>query len=144
MLLLTITISFGGLAAAIDYKKPTPVMGWNSYNHYGCSPDQTIMETNAKGLVDLGLSNLGYQYVTTDCGWNADSRSSSGELQWNSTLFPDGGVALGEYIHGLGLKFGVYSGGGYYQCGSTDLPASLGLYLAPNSPAPNRLARFRK
>jgi hypothetical protein len=29
-------------------------------------------------------------------------------------------------LHGLGLRFGVYSGGGYYQCGSTDLPASVG------------------
>ncbi|CAN8102667.1 unnamed protein product [Discula destructiva] len=33
---------------------------------------------------------------------------------------------LGAYIHNLGLKFGVYSGAGHFQCGSTDQPASLG------------------
>ncbi|KAI1774167.1 carbohydrate-binding module family 35 protein [Hypoxylon cercidicola] len=108
------------------YKSKTPPMGWNSYNYYNCYPSEEIMKTNAQGLVDLGLADLGYVYVTTDCGWMARDRDSEDRLQWNSALFPSGGPALGEYIHGLGLKFGLYSGAGYYQCGSTDLPASLG------------------
>lgn len=128
VLLLILVISFGGLAAAIDYQISTPVMGWNNYNYYHTSPNQTIIETNAKGLVDLGLSSLGYVYVTTDSGWSAESRSSSGELQWNLDVFPDGGVALGDYIHGLGLKFGIYSDAGYFMCSSDTLPASLGSY----------------
>ncbi|XXG99926.1 centromere/microtubule-binding protein cbf5 [Hypoxylon texense] len=111
------------------YKSETPPMGWNSYNYYNCYPSEEIMKTNAQGLVDLGLADLGYVYVTTDCGWMSRDRDSEGRLQWNSTLFPSGGPALGEYIHGLGLKFGLYSGAGYYQCGSTDLPASLGMAL---------------
>lgn len=111
------------------YKSATPPMGWNSYNYYNCYPSEEIMKTNAQGLVDLGLADLGYVYVTTDCGWMARDRDSEGRLQWNSALFPSGGPALGEYIHGLGLKFGLYSGAGYYQCGSTDLPASLGMEL---------------
>ncbi|KPM44124.1 putative alpha-galactosidase D [Neonectria ditissima] len=111
---------------ATTVRSPTPPMGWNSYNSYSCSPSEEIIKKNAQGLVDTGLADLGYLSVTVDCGWPAKDRSSEGELQWNEELFPSGGKALGEYIHDLGLKFGLYSGAGYLQCGSTDLPASLG------------------
>jgi alpha-galactosidase len=112
---------------ALDIHLPTPQLGWNSYNHYGCVPTEEIMKSNAQGLVDHGLAALGYVYVTPDCGWMTGERDpSTGELVWNATLFPSGGLALGDYIHGLGLKFGVYSGGGYYQCDSVLRPASLG------------------
>ncbi|KAK9780819.1 putative Alpha-galactosidase [Seiridium cardinale] len=113
-------------AYAVNSRTSTPPMGWNSYNHYGCSPSEEIIKTNAQGLVDLGLADVGYTYVTTDCGWPARDRDADGRMKFNETLFPSGGKALGEFIHGLGLKFGLYSGGGYLQCGSTDLPASLG------------------
>jgi alpha-galactosidase len=101
-------------------------MGWNSYNRYGCSPNESIIELNAQGLVDLGFADLGYDIVTVDCGWPSNVRTPDGKLQWNETLFPAGPEALGEFIHGLGLKFGLYSGAGYLQCGSYDIPASLG------------------
>jgi alpha-galactosidase len=114
------------LGQAVNVRTSTPPMGWNSYNAYSCSPSETIMKTNAQGLVDLGLADLGYTLVTTDCGWPAEDRDSEGRMQWNADLFPSGGEALGEFIHGLGLDFGLYSGAGYLQCGSTDLPASLG------------------
>jgi alpha-galactosidase len=115
------------VATAVNVKSSTPLMGWNSYNYYSCNPSEAIMKSNAQGLVTLGLDKIGYTYVTTDCGWNANYRDSSGKLVWNPATFPSGGgAALGQYIQGLGLKFGVYSGGGYYQCGSTAEPASLG------------------
>lgn len=107
-------------------RSPTPPMGWNSYNRYNCHPNEDIIRKNAQGLKDLGFSELGYNIVTVDCGWPAKDRDSQGRLQWNPDLFPSGPVALGEFIHGLGLQFGLYSGAGYLQCGSTDLPASLG------------------
>ncbi|KAK7734293.1 hypothetical protein SLS53_007943 [Cytospora paraplurivora] len=114
------------IVSATTVRTSTPVLGWNSYNYYSCYPNETIIKDNAAGLVSLGFHNAGYTYVTTDCGWTANYRDSSGRLVWNSTTFPSGGPALGDYLHDLGLKFGVYSGAGYYQCGSTDQPASLG------------------
>lgn len=102
-------------------------MGWNSYNYYGCSPSETIIKTNAAGLVTLGLHDAGYDFVTPDCGWSATYRdATTGQLVWNPDLFPSGGDNLSDYVHALGLKFGMYSGAGHYQCGSTDQPASLG------------------
>lgn len=121
--LLSLTSS---LVSASTVRTSTPVMGWNSYNYYNCYPNETIMKENAAGLVDLGFQKAGYTYVTTDCGWNANYRDSSGQLVWNSTIFPSGGLTLGDYIHSLDLKFGVYSGAGHFQCGSTDQPGSLG------------------
>ena len=103
----------------------TPPMGWNSYNHYSCFPNQSIIESNAKALVDLGLADLGYTYVTTDCGWTIPDRTPNGTLTWNETLFPDGFPAMGEYIHSLGLGFGVYSDSGVQMC-MTGLPNQTG------------------
>ena len=121
-----LALSMGSLALAKNFRYPTPPMGWNSYNYYACEPTEEIIQHNAQGLIDTGLAALGYKIVTTDCGWNAEDRDEQGRLQWNTTLFPSGGKALGEFIHGLGLDFGLYSGAGYKQCGSEVLPASLG------------------
>ncbi|KAL6710295.1 hypothetical protein ACN47E_009241 [Coniothyrium glycines] len=107
-------------------RSPTPPMGWNSYNTWSCSPSEDKIKQSAEGLIELGLDEAGYNFVTIDCGWPSRDRDAEGRLQWNATLFPSGGKALGEYLHGLGLDFGLYSGAGYLQCGSTDLPASLG------------------
>ncbi|PNH46313.1 hypothetical protein VD0004_g1771 [Verticillium dahliae] len=115
-----------GLGEAQTVKSPTPPMGWNSYNRYNCFPNEAIIRQNAQGLVDLGFAGLGYDIVTVDCGWPSRDRDAQGRLQWNETLFPSGPVELGDFIHGLGLQFGLYSGAGYLQCGSSDIPASLG------------------
>ena len=74
----------------------TPPMGWNSYNHYNCAPNQSIIHSNAEALVTLGLADLGYTYVTTDCGWTIPHRTIDNKLTWNETLFPAGFPALGQ------------------------------------------------
>ncbi|GAB1208303.1 hypothetical protein APSETT445_007047 [Aspergillus pseudonomiae] len=96
----------------------TPQMGWNTYNHYSCSPNESIVRSNAQALVDLGLASLGYRYVTTDCGWTVADRLPDGSLTWNETLFPEGFPALGKYLHDLDLLFGVYGDSGIKLCGS--------------------------
>ena len=63
---------------------------WNSYNHYSCSPNETIIHSNAQALVDLGLQSAGYHFVTVDCGWSLPNRTSSGLLTWNPAYFPSG------------------------------------------------------
>ncbi|KAF4628248.1 hypothetical protein G7Y89_g9903 [Cudoniella acicularis] len=103
----------------------TPLMGWNSYNHYSCYPNETIIHSNAQALVNLGLKEKGYEYITVDCGWTLPDRLANGTLTWNPALFPSGYFALGQFIHGLGLKFGVYSDGGIQMC-MTGSPAQNG------------------
>lgn len=122
---MLLTLLLAAPISAKNVRSPTPPMGWNTYNAYNCNPSEENVKLSAQGLVDLGLRDLGYTIVTPDCGWNQRTRDDQGRLQWNETLFPSGGKALGDYLHGLDLKFGLYSGAGYLQCGSTDLPASL-------------------
>ncbi|KAL2753019.1 carbohydrate-binding module family 35 protein [Sodiomyces alcalophilus JCM 7366] len=124
--LLPLLAALASQTQATTVRSPTPPMGWNSYNTYNCLPTEDDIKSNAEAIVRLGLADLGYSSVTTDCGWMTTERGADGRLQWNETLFPSGGKALGDAIHELGLEFGLYSGAGYYQCGSTDLPASLG------------------
>ena len=44
-----------------------------------------------------------------DC-WEAPNRTAAGRLAEDPTRFPSGLKALGDYIHGLGLKFGIVRG----------------------------------
>ncbi|CAI7658732.1 unnamed protein product [Penicillium manginii] len=99
---------------------------WNTYNHYSCSPNETIVKSNAKALVDLGLDKLGYRYVTIDCGWTIPDRVN-GSLTWNATNFPSGFPAIGQYIHDLGLLFGVYEDAGIRSC-QTDIEQAGSLF----------------
>jgi hypothetical protein len=63
-----------------------------------------------------GFKEAGYQYVNIDDCWLNKSRDASGRLQPDSTRFPHGMKALGDYIHGKGLKFGIYEDIGTKTC----------------------------
>ncbi|KAJ6582781.1 glycoside hydrolase superfamily, partial [Mycena sp. CBHHK59/15] len=54
-------------------------------------------------------------------GWNPYNAFSCSATEANyhaaaQSLLPSGVPALANFLHGLGLKFGVYSDGGYYSC----------------------------
>ncbi|THU44865.1 hypothetical protein C4D60_Mb02t11870 [Musa balbisiana] len=126
----------------------TPPMGWNSWNHFQCNiNEQTIRET-ADALVNTGLANLGYRYVnivvkwfnlltrfpvvvvvvseslSDDC-WAELNRDSQGNFVPKKSTFPSGIKALADYVHGKGLKLGIYSDAGTLTCSKT-MPGSLG------------------
>jgi alpha-galactosidase len=58
-------------------------------------------------FVSSGMQAVGYQYVNLDDCW-MDGRDASGKLRWNATKFPGGIPALADYVHGKGLKLGIY------------------------------------
>jgi len=86
----------------------TPPMGWNSWNTFGCNISETLIRQMADAIVSSGLRDAGYQYVVVDDCWFNPNRDSSGNLQGDPTRFPSGMKALGDYLHGKGLKFGIY------------------------------------
>lgn len=63
--------------------------------------------------------------MTVDCGWTLPTRTSSGTMTWNTARFPSGYPALGTFLHGLNLGFGVYADGGTQTCMTGD-PAQIG------------------
>lgn len=107
----------------------TPPMGWNSYDYY----DTTVTERDIKANADYMAANLkqhGWEYIVVDIEWYAHNAGSRRE-EWQyipfeevemdeySRLLPDparfpsaaggkGFAPLAEYVHNLGLKFGIH------------------------------------
>jgi alpha-galactosidase len=94
----------GGMPAALG---ATPPMGWNSWNTFQCNMTETLIKQIADTIVSSGMQAAGYQYVNLDDCW-MDGRDSSGNIRWNTTKFPSGIPALADYVHGKGLKLGIY------------------------------------
>jgi alpha-galactosidase len=86
----------------------TPPMGWNSWNTFGCNINEALIRGMADSIVSSGLRDLGYEYVVVDDCWFNPNRDGSGNLQGDPSRFPSGMKALGDYLHGKGLKFGIY------------------------------------
>jgi alpha-galactosidase len=93
----------------------TPPMGWNSWNHYHCNLNETLIKQTADAFISKGLNKAGYVYVNLDDCWQI-SRASDGTIQWDTTKFPNGIPSLAEYIHNLTLKFGLYTDRGTKTC----------------------------
>lgn len=102
-----------------------PPMGYNTWNDLGC---KDMSEENVKAVADImvssGLKDAGYEYLNLDDCWMAPNRDADGKLIGDLDRFPSGMKALGDYIHGRGLKFGIYTDRGDQTC--QNLPASLG------------------
>lgn len=111
-----------------DFAK-TPPMGWNSYDYY----DTGINEEQVKANADYMAANLkeyGWEYVVVDIQWYANDAGTMrdrfqyipfgdlemdnfGRLQPSPSRFPSsaggkGFAPLADYVHSLGLKFGIH------------------------------------
>src|SRR5216684_6101041 len=101
----------------------TPPMGWNSWNKFACNVSEEMIKGMADAMVKSGMKDAGYQYVNIDDCWQV-SRDSNGNIVADPQRFPHGMKAVGDYIHSLGLKFGVYSDAGSKTCAGR--PGGLG------------------
>ncbi|MFD9124994.1 glycoside hydrolase family 27 protein, partial [Kitasatospora sp. NPDC059571] len=94
--------------AAAGSPAPTPPLGWNSWNSFGCGVDESKVRQAADAMVSSGMKDAGYRYVIVDDCWFDPQRDGAGNLRADPTKFPGGMKALGDYIHNKGLKFGLY------------------------------------
>jgi alpha-galactosidase len=111
------------VAAAPVVSLTSPPMGWNSWNRFGCSIDESLIRATADAIVANNLDDLGYRYVNIDDCWMASTRDAQGRLQAHPTRFPSGIRALADYVHARGLKLGIYESAGTATC--QGLPGSL-------------------
>jgi alpha-galactosidase len=93
----------------------TPPMGWNSWNKFGCNVSDKLIREMADAMVSSGMQAAGYQYVNIDDCWQV-SRDASGTIVADPTRFPAGMQALADYVHGKGLKLGLYTDAGTGTC----------------------------
>ncbi len=101
----------------------TPPMGWNSWNPFGKNVSEAVIRETADAMVASGLNEVGFSYIVIDDFWHG-GRDSKGMLFPDAKRFPSGMKAVADYVHGKGLKFGIYSDAGTKTCGS--MPGSFG------------------
>lgn len=109
-------------AAAI----PLPPMGWSSWNSFSNTVDSQVIVDQAKAMISTGMHKAGYQYINIDEGWWLGQRDGQGNIVVDPKAWP--ALAQGEragdmsnivrYIHGLGLKAGIYTDAGRDGCGT--------------------------
>lgn len=104
---------------------PTPPMGWNSWDCYGAAVTEAEIRGNADYMAQH-LKEYGWEYIVVDIQWSEPGAVSSQyrpfvrlETDEYSRLIPaenrfpsaSGGRGfkpLADYVHGLGLKFGIH------------------------------------
>ncbi len=104
----------------------TPPMGWNSWNCFAGEVSAEKVKRAAEVMVKSGLVNHGWNYVNIDDFWQNHRDSKDPSLQGKlrdeaGNIVPNkrfGDMkALADYVHGLGLKIGLYSSPGPWTCG---------------------------
>ena len=91
----------------------TPPMGWNSWNKFHGRVDDASVRGIADAMASNGMKDAGYVYVNIDDTWEGE-RDAQGNITSNKK-FPDM-KALADYVHGKGLKLGIYSSPGPNTC----------------------------
>jgi alpha-galactosidase len=103
----------------------TPPMGWNSWDSYGRTLNEESIKATAQWIA-RNLKRYGWEYVVVDEGWYLSNLSASGnddhprfEIDAYGRYvpvlarFPSAGKdptfkPLADYLHSLGLKFGIH------------------------------------
>jgi len=119
-LVLSVLLSASMLSAQINKSlTPTPPMGWNSWNWFGKTGiDEKLIREVIDAMVSEGLADAGYNYVVVDGGWRADHLAPDGSLLPHPEKYPNGMKALADYAHSKGLKFGLHTVPGIFDCGN--------------------------
>jgi len=104
---------------------PAPPMGWNSWDAYGTTVREDQVKANADAMA-RDLARYGYRYVVVDIQWYqptarghdyapgaALAMDRYGRLVPAVNRFPSsadgaGFKPLADYVHALGLRFGIH------------------------------------
>lgn len=108
---------------------PVPPMGWNSYDYYNTMVNEAQVRANAEYMAK-NLKEFGWEYIVIDIQWsdpdagkkNPDyqyipfshfcmdeySRQIPAPNRFPSSAEGKGFKPLADYIHSLGLKFGIH------------------------------------
>ncbi|NEA44042.1 ricin-type beta-trefoil lectin domain protein [Streptomyces sp. SID11385] len=107
-------------AAASDNGLATkPLMGWSGWGFLQRDPTAAKFKAQVDALASSGLKDLGYTYANMDDFWykcpgsQGPDVDSNGRWVTDESLFPgsgsrDGMQVLADYVHGKGMKFGLY------------------------------------
>jgi alpha-galactosidase len=104
---------------------PRPPMGWNSWDSYGTTVNEAEFKANVSWVAEH-LKSYGWRYITVDMEWYVVNPVAEGnpktaeytsdgygrytpDLQRFPSAAKDAGFKpIADYVHGLGLKFGIH------------------------------------
>lgn len=131
----------------------TPPMGWNSYDYYDTTVSEDAVKANAEYMAKH-LKEFGWEYVVVDIEWYSYDVGTKREKHqyipfWKvemdeySRLLPcpqrfpssidgNGFKPLADYIHSLGLKFGIHIMRGIPRVAAHNHSKLLGTDLTAN------------
>lgn len=92
----------------------SPVRGFNSWTAFGCGVTDADLRQTADALVETGLARF-YTFVGIDDCW-AKERDADGRIQPDPVSFPNGMLAVSEYVRSRGLSFAIYTAIGNQTC----------------------------
>ncbi|HEV2213733.1 MAG TPA: glycoside hydrolase family 27 protein, partial [Terracidiphilus sp.] len=118
-----LALAFFSRPSSAQTLAPTPPMGWNSWDAYGLTIDESQFRANAQVLA--GLKQFGWQYAVIDEGWYMQDPFAATvptrKYVWDRhgilipavDRFPSaahnvGFKPLADWVHSLGLKFGIH------------------------------------
>jgi hypothetical protein len=115
----TLFVGVQNLSAEENGLGRTPVLGWSGWSFLRARPTAATIEAQARALRDSGLQRMGYEYINLDDFWYQCPGSQGPNVGPNGlwvtdpSRFPPQGdtngiKAVADYVHGLGLKFGIY------------------------------------
>ncbi|MDC3416855.1 glycoside hydrolase family 27 protein [Aquibacillus salsiterrae] len=103
----------------------TPPMGWNSWDCYGATVREEEVRGNAEYMAEH-MKQYGWEYVVVDIQWSEPGATSSvyrpfvplkmdeysrlipAENRFPSAKGGNGFKPLADFVHSLGLKFGIH------------------------------------
>jgi Alpha galactosidase A/Alpha galactosidase C-terminal beta sandwich domain/NPCBM-associated, NEW3 domain of alpha-galactosidase len=96
-----------------------PALGWSSWSFVRKNPTASTIEAQARALKSSGLAKDGYVYVNVDDFWqqcpgsqgpdvDADGRWVTDPAKFPPSGGENGVQVVADYVHSLGLKFGLY------------------------------------
>lgn len=94
---------------------PTPPMGWMTWNYFADNINEKEIREMADAMVSSGMLKAGYDHVFIDDGWQG-GRDNKNNIIPDPKKFPSGIKALADYVHGKGLKLGIYSDAAPLTC----------------------------
>ena len=113
------------ISTPADLLAPTPPMGWNSWDGYGTTINEQQFKANAKWMADH-LKSFGWQYAVIDMEWFVTNPTPEGnsktslyalddhgryipaENRFPSSAGGKGFKPISDYVHSLGLQFGIH------------------------------------
>jgi hypothetical protein len=100
-------------------KSYKPMLGWSSWSFLRKHPTAAKIKAQARALHKSGLQKLGYKYINLDDFWykcpdkQGPDVDHYGRWATDPSKFPaqgntNGIKSVADYVHSLGLKFGIY------------------------------------